>query len=59
MFFFHFRIGGRVLTYMNPFWSIEGDQYKEGEEKGYFIKNSKNETYILCNYFDISYLHIT
>ena len=37
--------GIRVMGYINPFLIPEGDVYKEGAEKGYFVKNTNGEIY--------------
>ena len=46
--------GVRPLVYMNPYFAnltgndqIRTNYFKEGDEKGYFIKNDQNETYQL------------
>ena len=39
--------GVRFLGYINPFLAIEEDLYKEASDKGYLIKNSEGEDYLI------------
>ncbi len=39
--------GVRFLGYINPFLAIEEDLYQEASEKGYLIKNSRGEDYLI------------
>ncbi|XP_071950242.1 sulfoquinovosidase-like [Antedon mediterranea] len=38
--------GVAVLGYINPNLNVEGDLFKEGNQYGYFVKNSSGDTYI-------------
>ena len=38
------------MTYMNPYFDVNGKQFAEGDKLGYFIKNSNNESYISSNF---------
>ena len=37
----------RVLGYVTPHINIEGDLYKEGEAKDFYMKNSTGHNYIM------------
>jgi len=39
------RDGFRHLAYYQPYITVDTEAYKEGDAKGYFIKNKKGETY--------------
>jgi alpha-glucosidase len=39
--------GIRFLGYINPFLAIEGDLYKEASEKGYVVKDSNGNEYMI------------
>lgn len=38
--------GIRFLGYINPYLAIEGNLFKEAQDKGYLVKNPKGEDYI-------------
>lgn len=39
--------GIRILAYANPYLVNDGLLFKEGEEKGYYVKNAQGETYLI------------
>lgn len=39
--------GVRFLGYINPYVAVEGDLFKEAEEKGYLALNNQGETYLV------------
>ena len=39
--------GIRFLGYINPFLALEGELYAEAKEKGYCVRNSKGEDYLV------------
>lgn len=38
--------GFKVCLWINPYVTVVTDMYKEGKNKGYFVKNSKGEPYL-------------
>lgn len=41
------QVGLRFMSYINPYVAVDGEMYPEADEKGYFAKNQKGETYLV------------
>ena len=41
------EMGFRICLWMHPYIGIESERFIEGSEKGYFLKNTRQETYVV------------